>query len=253
MVTRFEVFITAGYLLLGRSRQADSIRLGREHLNEIFQPCQLQDWGVWAMVIFLCACNVGLFIFPCIPPYKNAYGQNSYINGYTYPVVTAGILVITAFYYLLCFANPWNWSLLRLVGLRSEIRPLCTGRRHPYFGYEYRVFITDLAFTRPEQTPGDPPPVHTLPAGVPVADPEVPVADPEVPEDDPKVPEGDPEVPEDDPEVPEGDPAVPEGGPTAPEGGPAAPEADPAVLIKVFDRPHYIALILTKILRVYQN
>jgi len=98
------------------------------------------------MVIFVCICNVGFVIFPCIPPYTNIYNSKGYIiNGYTYPAVTASLVGIAAIYHLLCFSNPGDtgWSLLRLVGLKSEIRPLCTHQRHPYFGYEYRVFITD--------------------------------------------------------------------------------------------------------------
>ena len=97
------------------------------------------------MVTFLCVFNIGLVVIPCIPPYKNQYGKTQIIGGYTYPAVTAGILGIAAVYYLLCFSNlgDSDWSLLRLVGLKSQIRPLCNGQRHPYFGYEYRLFITD--------------------------------------------------------------------------------------------------------------
>ncbi|RPB21347.1 hypothetical protein L211DRAFT_443718 [Terfezia boudieri ATCC MYA-4762] len=153
----FGVFITPGYLLLGRSRQEDQDNQTQQNSNQSnikLRACGLQDWGVWIMIIFLCICNIGLVIAPCIPPYEDTYGRTLYIKGYTYPIVTTVLVGIAAIYYLLCFANLGDndWSLLRLVGLKSEIRPLCTHQRHPYFGYEYRVFITD-----PDADPSGPP------------------------------------------------------------------------------------------------
>ena len=101
------------------------------------------------MVIVLCVSNVGMVIAPCIMSYRNTEAKKAYIKGSTFPAVTAGILGIAAIYYLLCFSNP-DWSILRLVGLKSEIKLLCTHKRHPYFGYKYRVFITEeKTATRP--------------------------------------------------------------------------------------------------------
>ncbi|KAF8417680.1 amino acid permease-domain-containing protein, partial [Terfezia claveryi] len=131
----FGIFITLGYPLHGRRRQEDQDN-----------QTGLQAWGVWIMVIVLCVCNIGLVISPCIPPYEDIYGRTLYIKGYTYPIVTIGLAGIAAIYYLLCFANPGDndLSLLRLVGLKSEFRQLCKQqKRHLYFGYQYRVFITD--------------------------------------------------------------------------------------------------------------
>ncbi|KAF8418447.1 hypothetical protein EV426DRAFT_322814 [Tirmania nivea] len=149
----FGICVTFGYLLLPQSRHGDQenqinqIQRNWDRSNRRFRGCHLQDWGVWIMVIFLCVCNFGVVILPCIQPHKskNAYGQKTYIDGYTYPAVTTGILSIATIYYLLCFSNPifTDWSILRLVGLKSEIKSLCTNQRHPYFGYKYRIFITD--------------------------------------------------------------------------------------------------------------
>ena len=166
-----EVFISLGYLFLGRGRQGDQgnqihDQRGWNLSNKKLRACRLEDLGVWVMVIFLCICNIGLVIFPCIPSHKDAYGRDGgpIVKGYTYPIVTAGLLGIAAIYYLLCFANlgGGDWSLLSLVGLKSDIRPLCTRQRHPYFGYEYRVFISTefegrrQAASLPDQTMGHP-------------------------------------------------------------------------------------------------
>ena len=205
-----------GYPFLRRRGQRDKenqIQWNWNQSNKKLQACRLQDFGVWVMVIFVCVCNVGLIIFPCIPPHIDAYREKLYIKGYIYPIVTAGLMGIATIYYLLCFANPGDndWSLLRLVRLKSEIRPVCTRQRHPYFGYQYRAFITDTeaskelkgkekAATRPELMIDD---LMSDPLG----SPNIPRAQ----------------------------------GPSRPL--PEVPEIDSAVLIEVLDQFPYIALV----------
>ena len=81
--------------------------------------------------------NISILVLPFVPPWKD----RSLIRLYVYPAIAGGWLFITAIYYALCFGFPGH-SIIQQAGVEVKIKSMC--RRHPRFGYKYRVFITPI-------------------------------------------------------------------------------------------------------------
>ena len=92
---------------------------------------------MWWSLIFLLPYLIGCCIFILVIAFIKPKGVVP--PTYVYPAISGGLLGVAAIYYALCFGSPKH-SIIRLAGVKVEVKSMCHGR-HQRFGFKYRVFI----------------------------------------------------------------------------------------------------------------
>lgn len=99
-------------------------------------------YSLLILLPYLFGCSVAILVLSFIPPWASVLGKKKEVGSYVFPAVAGGLLIIAAIYYTLCFGFP-RYSIIRLAGFEVKIKSMCH-RRHPRFGYKYRVFIIPI-------------------------------------------------------------------------------------------------------------